>query len=124
MPERLGGRVLMDATEDPAVWTRARVDAALDRLAQIQAVWFGREAHLASRPWIGHVATSESMVAMTSLWRTLASHATPYLTEWADASIVRRQRVLVESVGNWWPSLEASPHAHPQRLQPAQRRDS
>ena len=109
MLERIEGRVLMDATEDPAVWTRARVDAALDGLARIQAVWFGREAHLASRPWIGHVATSGSMVAMTPLWRALAGHATPYLIEWADASIVRRQRVLVESVGDWWPSLEASP---------------
>ena len=107
--ERLGSGDLMDATEDPAVWTHARIHAALDGLAQIQAVWFGREAHLASRPWIGHVATSDSMVAMTPLWRALASHATPYLIEWADASIVRRQRTLVESVGDWWPSLEASP---------------
>ncbi len=46
---------------------------------------------------------------MTPLWRALASHATPYLTEWADASMVRSQRALVESVGDWWPSLEASP---------------
>ena len=46
---------------------------------------------------------------MTPLWRALASHVTPYLTEWADASIVRRQHALVESVGTWWPSLEASP---------------
>ena len=107
--ERLEGRVLMDATEDPAVWTRDRVGAALDGLAEIQAVWFGREAHLASRPWIGHVPTSESMVAMTPLWRALGSHAARYLTEWADASIVRRQRALVESVGAWWPSLEAAP---------------
>ena len=54
--ERLGEGDLTDATEAPAVWTRACVHAALDGLAQIQAVWSGREAHLASRPWIGHVA--------------------------------------------------------------------
>ena len=107
--ERLGEGDLMDATADPAVWTHARVNAALDGLAQIQAVWSGREAHLASRPWIGHVNTTESMVAMMPLWRALAGHATPYLIEWAGASIVRRQRALVESVGDWWPSLEASP---------------
>ena len=46
---------------------------------------------------------------MTPLWRALASRATPYLTEWADASMVRRQRALVESAEDWWPSLEASP---------------
>ena len=46
---------------------------------------------------------------MTPLWRALASHATRYLTEWADASLIRTHRALVESVGAWWPALEASP---------------
>ena len=55
---------------------------------------------------------------------TLASHATPYLIEWADASIVRRQRALVESVGGLVAVTRSlAPHAHPQRLQPTQRRD-
>ena len=107
--ERLDGQVLIDATEDPAVWTRARIGAALDGLAEIHAVWFGREDHLRRRPWIGHVATCGSMVEMTPLWRALASHATRYLTEWADASLIRTHRALVESVGAWWPALEASP---------------
>ena len=107
--ERIDDAVLIDATEDPAVWSRARVDAALDGLAEIHAVWLGREADLGSRPWIGHVATSGSMVEMTPLWRALADHATRDLTEWADASLLRTQRALVESLGTWWPALEAAP---------------
>ena len=107
--ERLDGEVLIDATEDPAVWSRARVGAALDGLAEIHAVWFGREDDLRRRPWIGHVATSASMVEMTPLWRALASHARRHLAEWTDASLIRTQRTLVESVGTWWPALEASP---------------
>ena len=107
--ERLDGSVLMDATEDPAVWTRARVDAALDGLAGIHAVWFGREDDLGGRPWIGHVPTSRSMVDMTPLWRALARHATPYLAEWAGPALVRTHGALVESVGTWWPTLETAP---------------
>ena len=107
--ERLGGPVLMDATEDPAVWTHARVDAALDGLAELHAVWLGREDHLGRRPWIGHVATAGSMAEMTSLWRALAHHAAPYLAQWVDASLVRTHRALVESIGAWWPRLESAP---------------
>ena len=107
--ERLDGEVLIDATEDPAVWSGARVGAALDGLAEIHAVWFGREDDLRRRPWIGHVATSASMVEMTPLWRALASHARRHLAEWTDASLIRTQRTLVESVATWWPALEASP---------------
>ena len=107
--ERIDDAVLMDAAEDPAVWTRARVDAALDGLAEIHAVWLGREDHLRRRPWIGHVATSGSMVEMTPLWRALAGHAAPYLAEWVDASLVRTHRALVESVEAWWPRLETAP---------------
>ena len=107
--ERLDGQVLMDATEDPAVWTRARVDAALDGLAEIHAVWCGREDDLGSRPWIGHVPTSGSMVEMTPLWRALAGHATPCLTEWAGPSLVRTHRALLDSLGAWWPALETAP---------------
>lgn len=107
--ERLDGPVLMDATEDPAVWTRVRVDAALDGLAEIHSVWFGREDDLGRRSWIGHVPTSGSMVEMTPLWRALASHATPYLSAWAGPSLVRTHRALVDSVGSWWPALETAP---------------
>ena len=107
--ERLDGEVLIDATDDPAVWTPARVGAAVDGLAEIHAVWLGREDHLRSRPWIGHVATSRGMVEMTPLWRALAGHATGRLTEWAGPSLVRTHRALVESVGTWWPLLETAP---------------
>ena len=107
--ERIDDAVLIDATEDPALWSRAHIDTALDGLAEIHAVWFGREADLRTRPWIGHVATSRSMVEMTPLWRALANHASRYLTEWADPSLLRTQRAIVESVGAWWPALEAAP---------------
>lgn len=109
--ERLGGDVLIDATDDPAAWTAARVGAALDGLAEIHAVWLGREADLLRRRWIGHVATSGSMVEMRPLWRALAAHARGRLAEWAGPSVVRTHRALVESVGTWWPLLETAPRA-------------
>ncbi len=107
--ERLDGGVLIDATDDPSRWTRAYVDAALDGLSEIHAVWLGREDDLKSRSWIGHVASHESMVEMTPLWWALADHATPYLAQWSDPSLIRTHHGLVESVGTWWPLLEGLP---------------
>ena len=107
--ERLDGEVLLDATDDPAVWTPTRVDAAVDGLAEIHAVWCGREDDLRKRPWIGHVATSRSMVDMTPLWRALADHAAPRLAEWAGPALVGTHRALVDSLGTWWPRLETAP---------------
>ena len=107
--ERLDGDVLIDATNDPAAWTPARVGAALDGLAEIHAVWLGRAADLLQRPWIGHVATSGSMMEMTPLWRALAGHAKRRLVEWAGPSLARTHRALVDSIGTWWPRLETAP---------------
>ena len=107
--ERLDGDVLIDATDDSSAWTPPRVGAAVDGLAEIHAVWLGREADLLRRPWIGHVATSDSMVEMTPLWRALGGHAKPRIAEWAGPSLVRRHHALVESVGTWWPRLEKAP---------------
>ena len=106
--ERLDGDVLLDATDDPTVWTPDRVGAAVDGLAEIHAVWLGREDDLRNRSWIGHVATSRSMVEMTPLWRALADHAAPRLAEWAGPALVRTHRALVDSLGTWWPHLETA----------------
>jgi len=70
-------------------------------LADIRAVWFGREDDLRRRSWIGHIATCESVVEMTPLWRALADHAAASLAAWADLSLVRTHRALVESIGEW-----------------------
>ena len=107
--ERLDGEVLIDATDDPAAWTPAHVDAALTGLADIHAVWFGREDDLRRRSWIGHIATCESVVEMTPLWRALADQAAAFLTAWAGPSLVRTHRGLVESIGEWWRPLDVSP---------------
>ena len=107
--EWIGDAVLIDATDDPGAWTRAYIDTALDGLAELHSVWFGREEDLAGRSWLGHVASVDSLVEMTPLWRALADHAAPYLVEWAGPPIVRTQRALIESVGAWWRPLETAP---------------
>jgi hypothetical protein len=106
--EHLEGLTLMDATDDPSAWSRVHVDAVIAGLAQIHAVWHGREVDLQGRSWIGHTPSLGSMVDMTPLWRALANHAAPYLADWVGPAIVRTHRTLVDSIGEWWRPLESS----------------
>jgi hypothetical protein len=107
--ECLDGLDLLDTADDPSGWTTAHIDAALAGLAQIQAVYFGHADALARQPWIGHVATCGSVVAMTPLWLALADHAAGPFGAWAGPALVDRHRRLAEDPAAWWPALEATP---------------
>ena len=123
--ERLDGPVLMDATEDPAVWTHARVDAALDGLAQIHAVWLGREepsrAPAVDRPRRHgrEHGRDDAPVAGPGRPRGAVPRGMGRRFPGPDAPHSRRvDRGVVA------PAREGAAHPHPQRLQPAQRGDS
>jgi hypothetical protein len=97
---------LMDSSDDPGMWSRTHVEAVITGLAEIHASWYGREAMLRGRPWIGHTPELADMVEMTPLWRALAGHAAPCFENWAGPQIVRRHQELVDSIGEWWRPLQ------------------
>jgi len=107
--ERLDGMEAIDATGDPRTWTRARVEAAIDGVAELHAVWLGREPELSAAPWIGHVPSAGSMAEMMPLWAALAAHAAPMFAQWAAPVLVDVHAELVTSISQWWPALEALP---------------
>ena len=107
--ECLDGLDLLDTADDPSGWTSAHIDAALAGLAEIHAAHLGHADTLARQPWIGHVATRESVVAMTPLWLALADHAAAPFGAWAGPALVGRHRRLAEDPAAWWPVLDATP---------------
>jgi thioester reductase-like protein len=107
--ERLDGMDAIDATGDPRIWTRARVETAIDGIAEVHAAWLGREQELSAAPWIGHVPSASSMVDMTPLWAALATHAAPLFAQWAAPALASVHAELVASIPRWWPALEALP---------------
>ena len=100
---------LLDTADDPAVWTPGRVRTALDGLAALHAVWYGREAELRSKPWIGNIQTTSGMEEMTGLWTALAHQAAPAFSSWAQPDISTIQHRLIATIGHWWPALERGP---------------
>ncbi len=99
---------LMNSAGDVSEWTPADIRAAIDGLAALHAIWYGREEELQTRPWIGHVHTAASMVEMTDLWGALARHAAPAFSSWTDSGMSGVQQRLIAGIDCWW-QAEAAP---------------
>jgi hydroxymethylglutaryl-CoA reductase (NADPH) len=104
--EHLADLELLDTADDVAGWGREQVEAALRGIAEVHAVWYGREAELARRPWLGPVRSARRMVEMTELWSALAGPAGDAFTPWLGAEIRGVQRRLVADLDRWWRPLE------------------
>jgi NADP-dependent 3-hydroxy-3-methylglutaryl-CoA reductase len=107
--EDLSDAAVIDAVESTDPWTAARLEATLRGIAQVHAVWLGREEELVRQPWLGPAPTARRMAAMANLWLALAEHAASELPELMDAEALARQRELIATLGEWWPRLERLP---------------
>jgi thioester reductase-like protein len=107
--EHVSNSVLMDAVDRPHAWTADYLDRAIRGLASLQAVWYDREAELKHQPWIGHVASTETVGEMADLWTAIAAHAGPAFSAWADPAIGAIQRRVISGIDRWWPQLETLP---------------
>ena len=88
-------------------WRPEQIAQAVDGLAELHAIWIGREAELRGRPWIGSVPSTSGMSEMSPLWSALADHAAPLFSAWSDTDIIVIQRHLLTRVDEWWPALES-----------------
>lgn len=107
--DRISGATHQDSVDRPQLWTPRHIECAIDGLAALQSIWFGREAELRGMPWIGYVARADDIAEMSDLWRALAAHAAPRFSAWADPAIGSIQRTLIEEVDRWWRPLETLP---------------
>jgi len=94
--ERIRDPELIDGVNDVALWTPARIDAAICGIARVHAQWLGREqavAHLLGNDEMCKVSNVDAAQA----WRlALASFARPWFEQWIGPSGAREQLRLVE----------------------------
>jgi aminoglycoside phosphotransferase (APT) family kinase protein len=108
--ERFGdGVVLKDTADDVSGWTADAIAAALGGIAEVHAVWLGREAELAAQPWLGPVLKATELVEMVPLWEALAAHAANEFPEIVDGATLSRWLEIVRSAQDWAPELERMP---------------
>jgi len=107
--ERLEDVVLMDSADDCRGWTSRAIEAALDGIAEVHAIWLGREAELRAQPWLGPAPSTSSMEAMRDLFDAFAVHGAEELPEIVGEADLELTRRLIRTIGDWWPTLEAVP---------------
>jgi thioester reductase-like protein len=107
--EDLSGARLLDSVDDAGAWRPPDVEAAVRGIAEVHAIWYGRERELLLRPWLGPVLSARTMTEMRPLWAALADHAAPFFAEWGGPDLPRRHRALVDRVETWWSPLESLP---------------
>jgi thioester reductase-like protein len=107
--ERLSGTVLMDSADDVEKWGREHIEAAIDGLAKLHGLWYGRETELLRQPWLGQVFSARTMAQTVGLWKALAAHAAPLFVEWTGNYLRTLQKERIDSVGRWWRGLEPDP---------------
>jgi len=107
--EDVRGAALVDSADRPEDWGQAEIAAAIDGLADLHAVWLGRDDELQRNPWTGHVPTACAVREMTDLWTALADHAATHFSAWADPDIAHIHQRLVACAGDWWEPLEEGP---------------
>ncbi len=107
--ERLADLELMDSADDVSGWDRTAVEAALVGIAEVHAIWLGREAELRAQPWLGPVLSAADMEEMTELWDAFAVHLSIEVPELMSADELAEHAALTASLPSWWPRLEAMP---------------
>jgi thioester reductase-like protein len=90
-------------------WTRPQIEAALEGIAEVHAIWYGREAELLAQPWLGPVLSAPQRTDTEELWAALAGHAAPYFSAWLGSDVRPLQREVIGGVGRWWRALEEMP---------------
>jgi thioester reductase-like protein len=90
-------------------WARTHVDSAVKALADIHAVWYGRESELLAQPWLAVRCNGEAVPAMGELWSALADFSAPRFAAWLGDWGSRRQQRLVDSLPRWWADWLALP---------------
>ena len=107
--EDISGLELLDSADDVSGWRRDSIEAAILGLAELHAIWYGREEELLIQPWLGPVITARRRAGMRDLWIALAEHAENRFTLSIGKAVKTLQRCMIEQVGPRWRCLERMP---------------
>jgi hydroxymethylglutaryl-CoA reductase (NADPH) len=108
--ERLSpAHALLDAIDDPDAWSERLLDAAIRGLAQLHAIWLGREAELLATSWLGPVPSLASSQVMAELCLAVEAPAAAVMPGRFPARVWELRRRLAADVPGWWRDLEAQP---------------
>jgi thioester reductase-like protein len=93
----------------PRGWPPQAIATAVRGLAELHALWYGRETELQAQPWLGPVLTTATVAGMPDLWQALAAYSGRFFVPWLGAGLRRWQHKQVATVASWWQPLDELP---------------
>jgi hydroxymethylglutaryl-CoA reductase (NADPH) len=111
LEELVTDATLMDSADDVSGWTPTLVDTAIEGIADIHAIYYGRDEALAELGWLERRATTEDVLADESLWRGLADFARRRFPKEVSEDAHRRHLAIIDSIAEWHPRKDAMRHA-------------
>ena len=107
--ERLQRMVHMDSADDVSGWSIEDIEAALRGIAEVHALWYGRETELLETNWLPDYPTAARMASCSELWEALGVHAWDEFPRWFGKEDLKAHRQLVNSIPAWWGEIEELP---------------
>jgi thioester reductase-like protein len=104
--EDLSSMDLIDCADRVDAWRPEYVAAAVCGIAEVHAIWYGREPALALEPWLGAGHTLRAMAGARELWARLSEFAEHSFCSWAGAQICDLSKIYVDTLDAWWPMVE------------------
>ncbi len=107
--ERLRNMILMDSADDVRGWEPMHIETVLRGIADVHAIWYGREEILKTSDLVDDPMTAATMVELSPLWEALGVHAGEEFPQWFGRDDLRKHRRAIRDVGTWWGELEGLP---------------
>lgn len=100
---------LMDSADDTSDWTPEHINAAIEGIAEVHAIWYGSEDELAEKEWIMDEPNSENMQEKIYLWEMLGTHASEDFPEWFCENDMARFINRIHKLKDWYGEIDAMP---------------
>lgn len=105
--DRIQKPLLIGKPDQPELWKRPYIEAAIRGMAELHSIWYGKKTELQEKPWIGFVHDAKSMAEQKALMREMIRHASIESPLLVSPEILRRNYQYIDSVEKWWLELSS-----------------
>ena len=99
----------LSSNMDLSLWDREAVEAGIDTMGELHAVWYGKTEQLAQQPWMSPPLTTTRMQALGPLWQALAKGMHRYLGDFITKTDLDLHQDLLERLPQWWGKIDTMP---------------
>ncbi len=105
--EYLENLEMMDSADDTSGWTPQHIKSALAGIAEVHAIWYGKEDELREQNFRLYEQDTQSVKEKGRLWHMLGVHAIEEFPEWFSEADTKVFSKCLRSVEEWYPELDA-----------------